>query len=338
MAKITEVLVTGASGFIGSHLVELLLEKKIKVKAFVRYNSNSDINWLKNIRNPKHKNLMIIHGDIRDYDSIFSAINNCDAVVNLAAMISVPYSFKNPQSFIDTNVYGALNLLRACKAKKNKIKKIIQISTSEVYGNVLNQGKKILNENDVLSAESPYAASKIAADHLSLTMYKEYGLPVTVARPFNTFGPRQSQRAIIPTIITQAITSNKIIVGNIKTSRDFLFVKDNVKALYNILISKQTNGKVYNIATQYSKTISDIIDIIKKNTKKKLIIKINKDRFRNSEVQKLLGSNKKIIKDTNWKPEFSGASGFEKALLETYEWFKNPKNIYLYKNSSKYHI
>ncbi len=338
MSKIRQVLVTGASGFIGSHLVEFLLKKKIRVKAFVRYSSNSDINWLNNINNLKDKNLMILHGDIRDYDSINSALDKCDAVVNLAAMISVPYSFKNPQSFVDTNVYGALNLFRACKEKKNKIKKIIQISSSEVYGNVLNLGKKILRESDVLSAESPYAASKIAADHLSLTMYKEHGLPITVARPFNTFGPRQSLRAVIPTIITQAIKSNKIIIGNLKTSRDFLFVKDNVTALYNILISNHTNGKVYNIATQHSTQILDVIDIIKSNTKKKLIIKSDKDRLRRSEVHKLLGSNKKIIKDTNWKPEFSGYSGFKKALLETYDWFKDPKNISFYKNTAKYHI
>ena len=189
-----------------------------------------------------------------------------------------------------------------------------------------------------MSAESPYAASKIAADHLSLTMHKEHGLPITVARPFNTFGPRQSLRAVIPTIITQAIKSNKIIIGNLKTSRDFLFVRDNVQALYSILTSNYTNGKVYNIATQHSTEILDVIDIIKSNTKKKLIIKTNKDRLRRSEVYKLLGSNKKITKDTNWKPEFSGYTGFKKALLETYDWFKDPKNISLYKNTSKYHI
>ena len=337
MSKI-RLLVTGASGFIGSHLVELLLKKKLKVKAFVKYSSSSDINWLKNIDSLKNKNLKIIYGDIRDYDSINNALDKCDAVINLAAMISVPYSFKNPQSFVDTNVYGALNLFRACKNRKKKIKKIIQISSSEVYGNILRSGKKILKESDILNAESPYAASKIAADHLSLTMFKEHDLPITIARPFNTFGPRQSLRAVIPTIITQIIKSDKIIVGNVKTSRDFLYVKDNVKALYNILNTKKTEGKVYNIATQHSTEISKVIEILKDNTKKKLIIKKNKNRFRKSEVYKLLGSNRKIIKDTNWRPEFSGSSGFKKALIETYNWFLDPNNISLYKDISKYHI
>lgn len=337
MSKIKKVLVTGAAGFIGSHLVEKLLEKKFKVKAFVRYNSSSNINWLNQI-NHKNKNLKIIFGDITDPDSITEAVSGCDAVINLAAMISVPYSLKYPQSFIDINVNGLLNLFRACKMKKNRIKKIIQISSSEVYGNVLNNGKKYLEEKDILSAESPYAASKIAADQLSLSMFKEYGLPVVVARPFNTFGPRQSTRAVIPTIITQAIKSNKIKMGNINTSRDFLYVKDNVDALTKLLISQNTNGQVFNISTQNSVKIKDVIQILENHLSSKFTITTNFSRLRTSEVFKLIGSNKKINKKINWKPNYSGKSGFKRALIETYDWFNEQKNLNMYKNISRYHI
>ena len=253
-------------------------------------------------------------------------------------MISVPYSFKNPQSFIDTNVNGLLNLFRACKKKKKKIKKIIQISSSEVYGNVLSNGQKFLRESDILSAESPYAASKIAADQLSLSMYRDYGLPVTIARPFNTFGPRQSTRAVIPTIITQIIKSNIIKMGNINTSRDFLYVKDNVDALTKLLVSKNTNGEVVNISTQNSVEIKNVIKILESHLALKFIIKTNSSRMRTSEVFKLIGSNKKIKKITDWKPNYVGKNGFKKALLETYDWFNDPKNLLLYKDTSSYLI
>ena len=337
MSNIKKVLVTGASGFIGSHLVENLLIKNFKVKALVRYNSSSSINWLEQIT-LKKKNLKVVFGDIRDPDSIEDATSGCDAVINLAAMISVPYSFKNPQSFIDTNVNGLLNLFRACKKKKKKIKKIIQISSSEVYGNVLSNGQKFLRESDILSAESPYAASKIAADQLSLSMYRDYGLPVTIARPFNTFGPRQSTRAVIPTIITQIIKSNIIKMGNINTSRDFLYVKDNVDALTKLLVSKNTNGEVVNISTQNSVEIKNVIKILESHLALKFIIKTNSSRMRTSEVFKLIGSNKKIKKITDWKPNYVGKNGFKKALLETYDWFNDPKNLLLYKDTSSYLI
>ncbi len=341
MSKIRNVLVTGASGFIGSHLVENLLKKNFKVKAFVKYNSSSNINWLEHINRNNIKNLKIIFGDIRDPDSIDEATDNCDGVINLAAMISVPYSFKNPQSFIDTNIYGVLNLFRACRKKGKKIKKIIQISSSEVYGNILGLKKRILKESDILSAESPYAASKIAADQLSLSMFRDYGLPVTVARPFNTFGPRQSLRAVIPTIISQMVSKNRnnqLKVGNLKTSRDFLYVKDNVEALSKLLLSKNTDGQVFNIATQNSVEIKDLIKLLERHLSKKFIIKTSSERMRTSEVFKLIGSNIKIRKKINWRPKYSGKQGFKKALVETYNWFDEPKNLSLYKNTSDYHI
>ena len=213
------VLVTGAAGFIGSHLCEALLEKGYKVSALVRYNSRQNKGWLENISN---KNLEVIYGDVTDFDSVMNAINNCDYVFNLAASISVPYSFKNPQTFIDTNILGALNIFRAASLSKKKIKKIIQISSSEVYGNNLVKDKNILTEETITVSESPYAATKIASDNLAISMQKANGLPIVVARPFNTFGPRQSLRAVIPTLITQFISLNNKnnsikIIGNPKS-------------------------------------------------------------------------------------------------------------------------
>ena len=204
-----KVLVTGAGGFIGSHLVEELIKKNFQVKAFLKYNSNSNLGWLQNIKSKK--NLEIIYGDVRDFDSINKAINGTEYIINLAAMISVPYSFENPQSFVDTNVLGLLNIIRSANLNKNKIKKIVQISSSEVYGNLMSKGKKNLLESDILISESPYAASKISSDHLAISMYKALNLPIVVARPFNTFGPRQSMRAVIPTIICQFLKNKKKI-------------------------------------------------------------------------------------------------------------------------------
>ena len=230
------VLVTGAAGFIGSHLCEALLEKGYKVSALVRYNSRQNKGWLENISN---KNLEVIYGDVTDFDSVMNAINNCDYVFNLAASISVPYSFKNPQTFIDTNILGALNIFRAASLSKKKIKKIIQISSSEVYGNNLVKDKNILTEETITVSESPYAATKIASDNLAISMQKANGLPIVVARPFNTFGPRQSLRAVIPTLITQFISlnnkNNSIKIGNLKTSRDFVYVMDTVDGLISLL-------------------------------------------------------------------------------------------------------
>ena len=200
----TRILVTGAGGFIGSHLVERLLKKNYKVRAFLKYSSTDNPGWLNGINS---SNLEIVYGDITDYDSIFTATKNVEIIFNLAALISVPYSFKNPESFVNTNVKGLINLLRACRFYNNKIKKIIQISSSEVYGNTINKKIKILDENLKLKSESPYAASKIAADHLAITAFKTDKTPITIARPFNTFGPRQSLKAVIPTIITQLIKS-----------------------------------------------------------------------------------------------------------------------------------
>ena len=332
-----KILVTGAAGFIGSHLCEELLNKGYKVNALVRYNSRQNKGWLENFTN---KNLEIIYGDITDFDSVLSAIKDCDYVFNLAASISVPYSFKNPQTFIDTNILGALNIFRAASLSKKKIKKIIQISSSEVYGNNLVKDKNILTEETITVSESPYAATKIASDNLAISMQKATGLPIVVARPFNTFGPRQSLRAVIPTIISQLVNTNnkKIKIGNITSSRDFVYVKDTVDGLIKLMNSNNVIGEVINISSNNSYSIKNIIEILSKYTKSKPKIEVQQKRKRTSELNKLRGSNKKIYKLTKWKPKYASKDNFSKALIETYKWFSEPKNLKNYKDFNKYHM
>jgi len=334
-----KVLVTGAAGFIGSHLCEALLKKGYKVNALVRYNSRQNKGWLENFSN---KNLEVIYGDITDFDSVLSAITDCDYVFNLAASISVPYSFKNPQTFIDTNILGALNVFRASSLSKKKIKKIIQISSSEVYGNNLVKDKNILTEETITVSESPYAATKIASDNLAISMHKATGLPIVVARPFNTFGPRQSLRAVIPTLITQFISLNNknnfVKIGNLKTSRDFVYIDDTVAGLISLLKKSCKPGEVYNICTGKSFSIKSIISNLVYITKKNPKILVSKKRLRSADVFDLRGSNKKLFKSNNWSPKYKNIDGFKKALNETYDWFKEDKNLKKYTNIKYYNI
>ena len=333
------ILVTGAAGFIGSHLCEALLKKGFKVNALVRYNSRQNKGWLENILN---KNLQVIYGDITDFDSVLDAIKDCDYVFNLAASISVPYSFKNPQTFIDTNILGALNVFRASALNKKKIKKIIQISSSEVYGNNLVKDKNILTEETVTVSESPYAATKIASDNLAISMHKATGLPIVVARPFNTFGPRQSLRAVIPTLITQFISLNNkndtVKIGNLKTSRDFVYVKDTVAGLISLLKKSCKPGEVYNICTGKSFSIKNIVSNLVYIAKKKPKILVSKKRLRSADVFDLRGSNKKLFKSNMWSPKYKNLDGFKKALNETYDWFKKDENLKKYTNIKNYNI
>jgi len=334
-----KVLVTGAAGFIGSHLCEALLKKGYKVNALVRYNSRQNIGWLEDISN---KNLDVIYGDVTDFESVLEAIKNCDYVFNLAASISVPYSFKNPQTFIDTNILGALNVFRASSMSKKKIKKVIQISSSEVYGNNLVKDKNILNEETITISESPYAATKIASDNLAIAMFKATGLPVVVARPFNTFGPRQSLRAVIPTLITQFISlndkNNSVKIGNIKTSRDFVYVKDTVDGLISLLKNSCKPGEIYNICTGKSFSIKSIISNLIYLTKKNPKILVSKKRLRAADVFDLRGSNIKLQKSNKWHPRYKNIQGFRAALNETYEWFKKEENLKKYTNIKNYNI
>jgi len=317
-----KILVTGSSGFIGSHLTEYLVKKGYKVLAFDRYNSNNHYGWLE--KSKYKKKIEFILGDIRDYDSVNKAMRGCECVMHLAALIGIPYSYVSPTAYVKTNVEGTLNILES--AKNLKLKQVIVTSTSEVYGTAI---KKELSENDELKAQSPYAASKIAADQLALSYHRSFGLPVKIIRPFNTFGPRQSARAVIPTIITQALLKNRIKIGNLKATRDFLYVEDLCVAYEKVLKSNKLLGEVVNVGVDSEISIKDLIIKISKILNIKLTTVVEKKRVRpqKSEVFRLKCNNRKIKKITNWKPKYKIDEGLKKLI----EWIKEDDNLKKYK-------
>ena len=276
-----KVLITGSEGFIGSHLVEKLQKSGFKVKAFTQYHFQNYRGCLEDVNKKTLDNIEIISGDLRDPFEVNLASKGCDYIINLAALIGIPYSFKAPKNYVDTNIMGTLNILEA--AKKNNLKKIILTSTSEVYGTA----QKIpMQENHPLNAQSPYAATKISSDFLGLSYFHSYNLPITILRPFNTFGPRQSARAIIPSILIQVLNDRKIIeLGNLNPTRDFNYVDDTTEAFLRTLISrKNTNGNIYNVCSGYEISIREICEVIQKITKKKFIVK---KKRKEQEVDKL---------------------------------------------------
>lgn len=331
-----KVLITGSEGFIGSHLVELLVKSGYKVTALTLYNSFNDIGWLKNIDKKVLKKVKIFSGDIRDKSLVDEILKNKDVVINLAALIGIPYSYKSVESYVDTNVKGTMNLLNS--AKKYKVKRFIQTSTSEVYGTA----KYIpIDEKHPLSGQSPYAASKIASDQLALSYYRSFDLPVTILRPFNTFGPRQSLRAVIPTIISQCLFNDGIVkLGNINTTRDFVFINDTVNAFRLAIKNKNILGEVINIGNNFEISIKEIIKNISQITNKKIKIKIENKRIRakKSEVYRLYSDNRKAKKILKWKLNYSGINGFRKGLSETINWQLNNRDLILNNDVSDYII
>jgi NAD dependent epimerase/dehydratase len=328
------IFVTGADGFIGSHLVEKFLKLGHFVKAFTFYNFRGSNGWLDNLDKKLIKNLNLVSGDIRDYNFLEKQTKGFDAVYHLAALIAIPYSYHSPKSYIDTNIIGTYNILQS--SLKNNISKIIITSTSEVYGTAQSVPIK---ENHSLNAQSPYAATKIAADQLALSFYKSFDLPVTILRPFNTYGPRQSARAVIPTIISQLINGNKYIkIGNLKPTRDFTYVEDTVDA-FVLALKKNLSGEVINIGNQFEISIKNILNIFKNDFGHDFKIIIDKKRVRSkrSEVFRLLASDTKAIKLLNWHPKYKGITGFKKGLEKTVQWFNNPDNLKLY-NPDIYNI
>tara|TARA_B100000315_G_C14505357_1_gene554343 strand:- start:44 stop:1030 length:987 start_codon:yes stop_codon:yes gene_type:complete len=316
------IFVTGADGFIGSHLTERLLSLGHNVTALSYYNSFGFNGWLSEIKD-KNK-LKIIYGDIRDYEFIEYHTKRTDIVFHLAALISIPHSYRSYNSFLETNVIGTTNLLTACN--KNKVKRIVVTSTSEVYGSAQFIPIK---ENHPLNAQSPYAASKISADQISLSFYKSFNLPVLIIRPFNTFGPRQSTRAIIPTIITQALTKKNLKLGNITTIRDFTYISDTINGFISTIKPRNIEGQIINIASGFEISIKDLIKEISSITGINKKIYFDKKRIRpsKSEVNRLLGSNKKALRILNWKPKYQSRISFRKALKDTINWYKNKKNL-----------
>jgi len=322
-----KVLVTGADGFIGSHLVEGLLEEKCDIRAFVYYNSFNSWGWLDTLPKDKKDRLDIFSGDIRDPNGVREAMKGIDVVFHLAALIGIPFSYHSPDSYIDTNVKGTLNILQA--ARDQKVSKVLVTSTSEVYGTAQYVP---IDEKHPLQAQSPYSASKIGADSMALSFYKSFGLPVTIVRPFNTYGPRQSARAIIPTIITQLLKGvEKINLGSLHPTRDLVYVKDTVGGFIAIAKSDKAIGEEINIATGKEISIRDLARKIKAIIKSNANILEDKQRIRpkNSEVERLLGDNKKIKKITAWEARFD----LDEGLGQTISWFKDPKNLMTYKES-----
>ncbi|OQB98384.1 MAG: dTDP-glucose 4,6-dehydratase [Spirochaetes bacterium ADurb.Bin110] len=319
------ILVTGADGFIGSHLVESLLQEGAKVRAFVYYNSFNSWGWLDTFPKELLKEIEIFAGDIRDPHGVEEAMKGIDVVFHLAALIAIPFSYHSPDSYVDTNIKGTLNVLQA--ARNFGAQRVLVTSTSEVYGTAQYVP---IDEKHPFQAQSPYSATKIGADRLAESFYRSFGLPVTIVRPFNTYGPRQSARAVIPTIITQLLSgSTTIRLGSLHPTRDFNYVKDICAGFVAIAKHDETIGEEINIASQREISIGDLAaELVKQiNPNAKIIPDDMRIRPEKSEVERLLGSNEKIKRLTGWYPQYS----FENGIAETIAWFSQPQNLVRYK-------
>ncbi len=317
-----KALVTGADGFIGSHLVEHLIDKGLEVKAFTYYNSFNTWGWIDSFPKEKQKQIEIFSGDIRDPNGVRQAMKGIDVVFHLAALIAIPFSYHSPDSYVDTNIKGTLNVLQAARDLGTRV---LVTSTSEVYGTAQYVP---IDEKHPFQGQSPYSATKIGADRLAESFYRSFELPVTIVRPFNTYGPRQSARAVIPTIITQLLNGyQEIKLGSLTPTRDFNYVKDTVNGFYEIFKSDKTIGEEINIATQKEISIGElakeIIEQINPNTK--IICEEERLRPEKSEVNRLLGCNKKILEMTDWTPKYS----LQQGIQETITWIK--ENLKSYK-------
>lgn len=317
-----KLLITGANGFIGSHLIEELVKKGYQVKAFSHYNSFNSWGWLDTLPKGLMNSVEVFCGDVRDPNGVREAMKGCNTVFHLASLIAIPFSYHSPDSYVDTNIKGTLNVLQA--GRDLGIEHILVTSTSEVYGTAQYIP---IDEEHPYQGQSPYSATKIGADRLAESFYRSFNLPVTIVRPFNTFGPRQSARAVIPTIITQLLTGKaEIKLGSLTPTRDFNYVKDTVNGFIAIYESDKTIGQEINIATQKEISIGQLAEelIRQINPKAKIICDEERLRPEKSEVNRLLGCNEKIKRLTNWQPQYT----FEEGLAETIEFFRNNLNKY----------
>ena len=317
------VLITGADGFIGSHLTEALLEAGNNVKAFVYYNSFNNWGWLDTLPKEKLSQIEIFTGDIRDPNGVRTAMKDVDMVFHLAALIAIPFSYHSPDSYVDTNIKGTLNVLQA--ARDLETSRVLVTSTSEVYGTAQYVP---IDEHHPFQGQSPYSATKIGADRLAESFYRSFEMPISIVRPFNTYGPRQSARAVIPTIISQLLAGKEEIkLGSLTPTRDFNFVKDTANGFIEIAKSDRTIGEEINIATQQEISIGELAqEIINQiNPNAKIVCEEQRLRPKKSEVNRLLGSNEKIKRLTNWRPQYT----FEQGIQETIEWMR--QNIDTYK-------
>lgn len=330
--KKRKVLVTGADGFIGSHLTEALVRAGYDTRAFVMYNSLNSWGWLDHAAVETRGNFEVVSGDIRDPHGVANAIDGCDIVLHLAALIAIPFSYNSPDSYVATNVIGTLNVLQA--VRRLGTERVITTSTSETYGTA--QFVPISEEHPV-NAQSPYAATKVAADQLALSFHKSFGTPVSVLRPFNTYGPRQSARAVIPTIISQiAAGERKIKLGALHPTRDFTFVHDTVQGFIQAMECNNCVGEATNIGSDFEISIKDTVELIAECMGVEIEIVLDKQRMRpvQSEVERLFAKIDKARQHFGWAPEHGGREGFAKGILKTTEWFQNPENLAAYKSSS----
>lgn len=331
-----KILVTGADGFIGSHLTEALIRQGFDVRAFCLYNSFGTWGWLENSTPEIKTSLDVYMGDVRDAYGVREAVKGCDAVLHLASLIAIPYSYFQPATYVDTNINGTLNVLQA--ARDLGVSRVIHTSTSEVYGTA--QFVPITEEHPLVG-QSPYSASKIGADQMAISFYRSFGTPVTIVRPFNTYGPRQSARAVIPSIITQLATGKKQIqLGALHPTRDFNFVEDTVAGFIAALeATAPIGGETINLASRFEISIGDTVKEIARAMGVDVAVTEATERLRpaNSEVERLFGDNEKAKRLLGWEPAYGGREGFARGLKKTIEWFRSPENLRMYK-ADRYNI
>ena len=324
-----KILITGADGFIGSHLTEAFVRQGYDVRAFVMYNSFGSWGWLDHCTPETRGKFDVFAGDIRDPYRVREALRGCDAVLHLAALIAIPYSYHSPDSYVDTNIKGTLNILQA--SRDLGIRRVIHTSTSEVYGT---PRFVPITEEHPLQGQSPYSATKIAADQLAYSFYASFDLPVVIVRPFNTYGPRQSARAVIPTIITQIANGQRLIkLGALSPTRDFNYVEDTVAGFIAALDCDHALGEVINLGSNFEISIGDTAKLIAEVMNVEIGLIVDEVRFRpeNSEVQRLLAANSKAKLLLNWQPNYAGRDGFKRGIFETVEWFTQFKEFYKFK-------
>ena len=325
-----KVLITGADGFIGSHLTEALVRQGYNVRAFVLYNSFNSWGWLEHCTPEIKGKFEVFAGDIRDPNGVKEAMKGCDVVLHLAALIAIPYSYHSPDTYVDTNIKGTLNVLQS--ARELGVNRVVHTSTSEVYGTARFVP---ITEEHPLQGQSPYSATKIAADQLAYSFYASFGLPVVIARPFNTYGPRQSARAVIPTIITQIANGKRqITLGAVSPTRDFNFVQDTVAGFISAMNSDQGLGEVVNFGSNFEISIGETVQMIAEVMKADIEIITDENRLRpeNSEVERLWADNTKAKVLFGWEPNYAGREGFKRGLAETAEWFLDSENLKRYKS------
>jgi len=323
------ILVTGADGFIGSHLTEELVRCNYDVRAFVQYNSFNSWGWLDRSPPAIKQSLDIFAGDIRDPNGVRQAMKGCEVVLHLAALIAIPYSYHSPDTYVDTNVKGTLNILQA--ARDLGVERMVHTSTSEVYGTARFVP---ITEEHPLQGQSPYSATKIGADQLAISFYSSFGLPVAIARPFNTYGPRQSARAVIPTIITQIANGRtRLKLGALEPTRDFNFVLDTVRGLIAVAKADAAVGEVVNIGSNFEISIRDTAMMIADIFGASIEFETDLQRVRpeKSEVERLWADNSKLKRLTGWQPEYGSGNGLRQGLAQTIEWFREPSNLVAYK-------